>query len=462
MAKPISPRNSPHRVGERFVGDLFHQLQRLARAIPRRRDTENVGAAQQIEMVEHKRAIGAAQGHHLAHRHHPATGTAYVEPLQILRRLAELSFRLQPRVILLGMAVAGGAALLGTFRAVRQAVILPPAEAMRAEPPARYRRTVIETPFVARHLGTSGRMVLRNIARHPLRAAASIIGIAFAVSVLMIGFVFMEAIERLIVTQFWVAERQDVTVTFVEPRARPALHALARLPGVLAVEPQRSVPVRVRSGHRERYLTISATPAEPRLRRIVDRDGRALRVPPGGVVISRMLGDTTGQVFNYVVQNVPPGVSHTVDTSLQTPSTPGVVRIMFEASPSARAALAQVDPVYFDTTYYLGPADQTAYRAYALLYEAMLRSGRAAIGRFVLRSKQRLVALRPMDGVLALETMHFHDEVSDTGFLDVPDTAEVSDRELAAAHQLIDSLATDFKPESYADTYRDRILETVA
>ena len=84
-------------------------------------------------------------------------------------------------------------------------------------------------------------MVVRNLARRPFRAAASIVGIGFAVAVLMVGLVFIYAMERLIVTQFWVTERQDVTVAFVEPRSAGAGHALARLRGVLVVEPQRVV-----------------------------------------------------------------------------------------------------------------------------------------------------------------------------------------------------------------------------
>ena len=108
--------------------------------------------------------------------------------------------------------------------------------------------------------------------------------VRFAVAVLMIGFVFTEAMDRLILTQFWVSERQDVTVTFVEPRSESAIHALARLPGVMAVEPQRSVAVRIRSGHRQRYLAITGVPPDPRFKRIVDRNGRAIRLPPSGVV----------------------------------------------------------------------------------------------------------------------------------------------------------------------------------
>jgi putative ABC transport system permease protein len=105
----------------------------------------------------------------------------------------------------------------------------------------------------------------------------------------MIGFVFTDAIEHLIQTQFWEAERQDVTVTFVEPRDDAARHALARLPGVIAVEPQRSVAVRIRSGHRQRYLAITGVPHVPRFKRIVDRNGDPVRLPPSGMVLSLML-----------------------------------------------------------------------------------------------------------------------------------------------------------------------------
>jgi len=157
--------------------------------------------------------------------------------------------------------------------------------------PAQYKRSWLETPLVARQLGNAGRMVLRNIARHPLRAAASVFGIAFAVAILMIGFVFTDAIEHLIQTQFWEAERQDVTVTFVEPRDDAARHALARLPGVIAVEPQRNVAVRIRSGHRQRYLAITGVPHSPRFKRIVDRNGDPVRLPPSGMVLSLMLAN---------------------------------------------------------------------------------------------------------------------------------------------------------------------------
>jgi putative ABC transport system permease protein len=221
-------------------------------------------------------------------------GSAIGELYNQFFRFPVLLFGIPARVVLGATAMTLMAAAGGAFSAVRRAVRVPPAEAMRPEAPARYRRGVLETPFVARLLGTTGRMVLRNVARHPLRAAASIFGIGFAVAVLMIGLVFADAIERLIATQFWVAERQDVTVNYVEPRSADVRHALARLPGVVAVEPQRAVAARIRSGHRERYLAIVAVSPGSRLRRIVDQQGRVIRIPAGGIVVSAILADVLG------------------------------------------------------------------------------------------------------------------------------------------------------------------------
>jgi putative ABC transport system permease protein len=216
-------------------------------------------------------------------------GSALIGLYNQFFRFPVLLFSIPPQVVLGAAGLTLGAAGAGAFSAVRRAVRVPPAEAMRPEPPARFGRSAIETPFVARHLGVAGRMVIRNLSRHPLRAAAAIFGIAFAVAVLEVGFVFNGAMERLIDNQFWFAERQDVTVTFVEPVSSDARFALARLPGVLAVETQRSVPARIRAGHRSRDLAIAGVPPTQRLRRIVDRDGNPVRMPPSGLVISAML-----------------------------------------------------------------------------------------------------------------------------------------------------------------------------
>jgi DNA end-binding protein Ku len=123
--------------------------------------------------------------------------------------------------------------------------------------------------------------------------------------------------------------------------------------------------------------------------------------------------------------------------------------------------LDEIDPVYFDSTYYMVP-EKGAAKAYALLLEAMRKSNKVAIARVVLRQKQHLVALRPLKNALSMETMLYADEVVGTETLEgLPEDVTVTDRELAMAQQLIDSLADDFKPERYKDDYRERVMEMI-
>ena len=124
--------------------------------------------------------------------------------------------------------------------------------------------------------------------------------------------------------------------------------------------------------------------------------------------------------------------------------------------------LIDIDPVYFEKSYIVAP-QRGAENPYALLLSAMERSGRAGIGRFVLRTKPHLVAIRPANGTLALETLFFGDEVREAKRL-VGDVgaAEVSERELELAEKLIATLNTTWNPETYADTYREELLERIA
>jgi DNA end-binding protein Ku len=125
--------------------------------------------------------------------------------------------------------------------------------------------------------------------------------------------------------------------------------------------------------------------------------------------------------------------------------------------------IEEIDPMYFDSPYYLGPAEG-AEKAYSLLAAAMESSGKAAIARFVFRNKEHLAALRASDGVLTLTTMRFHDEVVPPSDLDdaLPDKKpKVAKREQEMAEQLIDSLATKFKPADYRDEYREQLLALI-
>jgi DNA end-binding protein Ku len=125
--------------------------------------------------------------------------------------------------------------------------------------------------------------------------------------------------------------------------------------------------------------------------------------------------------------------------------------------------LAEIDPIYFDSPYYLGPAEG-AGRAYSLLAEAMEGSGKVAIARFVFRNKEHLAAIRPADGVLTLTTMRFADEVVPPSELDdvLPaEKPEVAKREVQMAEQLIDSLTRGFDPGAYRDEYREELLAMI-
>jgi DNA end-binding protein Ku len=125
--------------------------------------------------------------------------------------------------------------------------------------------------------------------------------------------------------------------------------------------------------------------------------------------------------------------------------------------------LTDIDPIYFDHSYYLAPTAGGA-KAYRLLLDAMGEAGKVGIGKVVLRSKQQLCALRPTGGMLTLTTMLFGDEVLAPDRLDELDAigeAEATARELAMAQQLIDTLSADFEPDKYRDEYRERVLELI-
>ncbi len=125
--------------------------------------------------------------------------------------------------------------------------------------------------------------------------------------------------------------------------------------------------------------------------------------------------------------------------------------------------LVEIDPIYYDHSYYLAPTTGGA-KAYRLLLEAMREAGKVAIGRVVLRSKQQLCALRPTGEVMALATMLFGDEVLSPDRIDELDAlaeAEATKRELTMAQQLIDSLSSEFDPAKYRDEYRERVIDLI-
>lgn len=231
-------------------------------------------------------------------------GAAMIDLYNQYFRFPALNYELSAPVVGGALLISLLAAALGARSAVTRAVRIPPAEAMRPEAPARYRRSFFERIGWSRRLRPTVRMVLRTLERQPARTAASVLGIALAGAVLFVGFVFIDAMTTLIDTEFQLRMRQDVTVSFVEPRSAAVIHSIERLPGVMDVEVQRTVPVRLRAGHRERTLTITGLPQDTTLNRVVDQQGRPHAIPTQGLLLSSILA---------TVLDVRPGDAVTVE-----------------------------------------------------------------------------------------------------------------------------------------------------
>ena len=232
-------------------------------------------------------------------------------------RFPELSFRLQPRVVVLGVAVAGLAAGVGTWRALRGVVSLPPAEAMRPPAPESFRQGLLERAGIGRWLDQPGRIILRNLGRHRFKAVFSIVGIALSGGLLLLGSYQFNAIDHLIDTQYRTVLKMDVVLHFSQPTPARALAELRQQPGVRFVEGYRNVPVRLVHGRQEYRTAIQGMAARPQLRGLIDDAGRDLSLPPEGLVMTDYLADYLGlQTGDRVVVEIMEGQRRTVEVAL--------------------------------------------------------------------------------------------------------------------------------------------------
>jgi putative ABC transport system permease protein len=230
---------------------------------------------------------GAAVGTALGAWAGRALGGVYLD----FYRFPALDFRLRPAVVLTAVALTTGAALAGVLLAVRRAVRLPPAEARRPAPPATYRATLVERLGLQRLLDQPTRMILRSLERQPLKSLLGVVGIASSCAILIMGLFFSDSFDYIIRVQYGLAQREDLTVSFVQPTSTEAVHELAALPGVRWVEPFRTVPVRLRRGHRSYGTAIQGIPPDAYLHRIVDADLRPIPIPREGIVLTERLGE---------------------------------------------------------------------------------------------------------------------------------------------------------------------------
>ncbi len=203
----------------------------------------------------------------------------------------DLQYRLSGWLLSFAFVISALAAGIGAMAGVRQAVSLPPAEAMRPQAPASFRPGIFERIGFARFLSSSMRMVLRNIERQPVKSIFSAIGVSFSVAILVVGMFLFDGIDYMMDLQFNRIQREDLSVSFERPVSPSVLYELQSLEGVSEAEIWRSVPARLISGHRRKEVGITGRHLDDDLRRIIKEDGLMVRLPAEGLVISRFLAD---------------------------------------------------------------------------------------------------------------------------------------------------------------------------
>lgn len=238
-----------------------------------------------LQLVLMITTLGVVAGLLLGRRLGQGLGNIYME----FFHFPYLDYRLSVSTMVVGFAISFASAVVGTLHAVYRAAKLPPAEAMRPEPPIRYRQSFVENVGVKRFLSQPARMIVRHISRRPVKTLFTIFGIAMAGAIMMLGSFQEDSIDYMLNLQYRKAQREDLTVTFTEPTSRKAMYDLARLQGVLYCEPFRSTPIRLGFKHRTRRTFIQALDSRNELHRVMDSRQRPFVMPAEGIVVNEYL-----------------------------------------------------------------------------------------------------------------------------------------------------------------------------
>ena len=206
-------------------------------------------------------------------------------------RFPHLAFHSEPRIAVVAIAISLLAGALGALWAVRAAVSLPPAEAMRALSPPVFRPTILERAGLSHAFPPMFRMLVRTIERRWVPSLLTVIALSFAVAILFVGRSTFDSVFWMMDVQFNYVSREDATLVFNRTLRSQARLDVAALPGVMEVEPFRSALVRVSNGHRSRRLAVIGVESNhtPALHRIIDRDLREIHLPAHGVVLTKAL-----------------------------------------------------------------------------------------------------------------------------------------------------------------------------
>jgi putative ABC transport system permease protein len=322
-----------------------------------------------------------------------------------------LEYRLSPMLVLQGIVIGAAVAGISALGAARRILQLPPAEAMRPEPPAVYRVSWFERAALRRLLSQPTRIVLRNVQRHPLRAGLSSVGIAFGGAIMIVGLFSIDSVDFALHVQFDLSQLYDVLVTFTEPASPPSAQEVRQLPGVMQSEPTRSVAARLRAGPRSRHVAIIGLPSPSPLNRVVDASLSVVQLPPAGLLLSRKLADLLGvrqgdTVTVEVLEGRRPTsqviVSGTVDEFLGTNAymqIEALHRLMQEGRVLSGAYL-RVDPLRIEDLYLA--LDTTPRVAGVTLKKAALESYKKTLAEniAIVRTVTIIVALIMAFGVV--------------------------------------------------------------
>ncbi|GAB5558877.1 MAG: ABC transporter permease [Synoicihabitans sp.] len=223
-----------------------------------------------------------------------ALGLQLVDMYHLFFRFPRLEFVPATGAIIGALFASSAAALVGVAGAVRKVVRLSPAQAMRPEPPAHFRPAIAERLGFAQWFSVSLRMALRNVERKPWQATFTTIALAMATGILIIPNAFRDGVRHILDFQWDVVQRQTVTVSLVEPGPFRAAYDFAQLPGVIHIEPFRTVSVEITAGHRSRRLALHGVVKNADLNRVIGQDSAPLAIEHHGLVISEALGESLG------------------------------------------------------------------------------------------------------------------------------------------------------------------------
>jgi putative ABC transport system permease protein len=206
-------------------------------------------------------------------------------------RFPLLEYRVNPKVFGVASLVTLIAAVIGGVGAVRAAIGLSPAVAMAPPVPTTFQRTRFSRWFEHLRISQPTRMIFRHVTRWPVRTGMTVVGIAFSVALLISSFFFMDSVGKVIQVYFYQAERQTLTVSFIEPRGAGVQEDILRMPGVLAVQPVRSVAARLRHGPYTKRTGVNGLVMNADLNRLLDAEERALDPPEGGIALSEKIAE---------------------------------------------------------------------------------------------------------------------------------------------------------------------------